>query len=188
MKRNEPLVQAMQAAEEAVLRNLETDHIYGVRGGDPPIAPWPTHPCRIIFLDIDGVLNCDRSIEALGTRYRFHKGSVAALNEVLIRSGGLIVITSTWREHWTLREVAEFLERDGVVANRVVGKTPASGPERGNDIDAWLGSAPYPVRSFVILDDRSDMAMHRERLVQVDAAAGLCREHMERAVSLLEAP
>ena len=182
---NEALIRAMKAAEEAVLKNKRTDQIYGVKDGDPPIAPWPAEACRIVFLDIDGVLNCDQSIEELGTRYCFHKGSVKALNELLSRSGALIVVTSTWREHWTLREVAEFLERDGVIGNRVVGKTPALEEERGVEIDAWLQFAPYVVRSFVILDDRSDMAMHGAHLVQVDPSVGLCGEHVERAVRVL---
>ncbi len=83
---------------------------------------------------------------------------------------------------------AEFLERDGVIAGRVVGKTPTLELERGLEIESWLRSAPYPVASFVILDDRDDMAMHRQRLVQVSPQVGLSQTEAQRAIELLATP
>ena len=188
MAKNDALIEAMKAAERAVLEYQRTDHIYGVRDGAPPLAPWPTSSCPIVFLDFDGVLNSDRSTQELGTRYRFARSSVAALNGVLQQSGALLVVSSTWREHWTLRENAEFLERDGVLPGRVVGKTPTLERERGLEIDAWLRSVPYSVTSFVILDDRDDMAMHRDRLVQVKPEVGLSQSQAQRAIELLGTP
>jgi hypothetical protein len=188
MIKNDALIEAMKAAERAVVENRRTDQTYGVREGAPPIAAWPTSPCRIVFLDFDGVLNSDQSIQDLSTRYRFGRSSVTALNNVLQQSNALIVISSTWREHWTLRDNAEFLERDGVVAGRVVGKTPELQQERGLEIESWLRSAPFPVASFVILDDRDDMAMHRERLIQVNAKVGLNEVQAQQAIALLAIP
>jgi hypothetical protein len=188
MNRNDALNQAMKAAEKAVLENQRTDEIYGVRAGALPIAPWPASACRIVFLDFDGVLNSEHSAQELGTRYRFARSSVDALNDVLRQSDALIVITSTWKANWTLRENAEFLERDGVLPGRVVGKTPTLELERGLEIESWLRSAPYPVASFVILDDRDDMAMHRQRLVQVSPQVGLSQTEAQRAIELLAVP
>ena len=179
------LLKAMKAAEEAVLEAQLSDQIYGVREGAPPIAPWPSGPCRLVFLDFDGVLNCDRSRQELGTKYRFARSSVAALNLVLRQTGAFIVITSSWRDSWSLRDNAEFLERDGILSGRVVGKTPTSERERGVEIDAWLRSVPYPVESFVILDDREDMGTHRKRLIRVDPEVGLGEVQARRAISLL---
>ena len=179
---------AIKAMEAAFQNNRRTDLIYGVRAGASPIAPWPTEPCRIVFLDFDGVLNSERSTQQLGTRYRFARSSVEALNDLLRHSEARIVITSSWRESWSLRENAEFLERDGVLPSRVVGKTPTLGQERGLEIEAWLRSAPYAVASFVILDDRDDMAMHRGRLVQVSPLVGLSLAQAQRAIELLAIP
>jgi hypothetical protein len=179
---------AIKAMEAAFQDSQRTDLVYGVRAGDSPIAPWPTEPCRIVFLDFDGVLNSEQSTQQLGTRYRFERSSVEALNGVLRQSEAHIVITSSWRESWSLRENAEFLERDGVLPARVVGKTPVLGQERGLEIEAWLRSAPYAVASFVILDDREDMAMHRERLVRVNPQVGLSLAQAERAIELLATP
>ena len=179
---------AIKAMEAAFQDSQRTDLIYGVREGAPPLAPWPTEPCRIVFLDFDGVLNSEQSTQQLGTRYRFARSSVETLNGVLRQSEARIVITSSWRENWSLRENAEFLERDGVLPSRVVGKTPTLGQERGLEIEAWLRAVPYTVASFVILDDRDDMAMHRERLVQVSPQVGVSLAQAQRAIELLATP
>jgi hypothetical protein len=182
------LKEAWEAAEKVLIENQKTDLDYGVRQGDGPIAPWPSQPCKLIFLDFDGVLNSDLSVSQLGTRYKFWPASVKALNQLLSVSGALIVISSTWREHWTLKENAASLERAGLLRGRVVGKTCVSEGARGRQVDSWLKSAPYPVESFVILDDKDDMEMHRERLVQVDPSVGLGVEEGHRAAELLNRP
>jgi hypothetical protein len=145
-------------------------------------------PSKIVFLDFDGVLNSDVSVAKLGTRYRFWPPSIEALNHVLRQTDARIVVTSTWREHWTLSENAGALERDGLMPGRVVGKTCALGGERGKEIDSWLKSAPYPVASFVILDDRDDMAMHHARLIRIDPGVGLGLPEAQRAIEILAAP
>ena len=114
---------AWEAAEKELTENQRTDLDYGVRQGHGPIAPWPSLPCKLVFLDFDGVLNSDLSISELGTRYKFWPPSVNALNLLLSESAALIVISSTWREHWTLKENAATLERAGLLRLRVVGKT-----------------------------------------------------------------
>lgn len=182
------LIEAFKAAEKALLEAQRTDLPYGMREGAPPIAPWPTEPCKIVFLDFDGVLNCDLSVAQLGTRYRFWPPSIKTLNHLLQQTGARIVITSTWREHWTLSENAGALERAGLLKARVVGKTSVSGGARGLEIDAWLKSVPYPVASFVILDDKDDMAMHRPRLVQTDQRVGFGQEDAQRAIEVLATP
>jgi hypothetical protein len=185
---SQALIDAMKAAEEAFLRNARTDLPYGIREGSPPIAPWPTKPCKIAFLDFDGVLNSEQSVKQLGTRYRFARANVNVLNEVLKHTDALLVITSSWRENWNLKEIATFLERDGVVPGRVVGKTRALGGERGIEIDAWLCSVPYVVESFVILDDKDDMAMHLNRFVRINEQIGLTYSEAQRAIELLSIP
>src|SRR5688572_10201913 len=136
LKPSKELLDALQATERTVSENARTDQIYGVRMGASPLAAWPSNPCSIIFLDFDGVLNSDKSTQELGTRYRFSRVSVEAFNSILRGEDARIVISSSWREHWTLKENAQFLERDGVSPGRVIGKTPSlEGRERGLEID-----------------------------------------------------
>jgi hypothetical protein len=118
----------------------------------------------------------------------FWPEGIKALNEILAKSGGCVVISSPWREHWTLSENAKSLEQAGLLPGRVVGKTCVAGGERGMEIDSWLKSAPYAVESFVILDDKDDMAMHRQRLVQIDSKVGLGAKEARRAIDLLAIP
>ncbi len=62
---------ARKAAEQAALAARQTDHVYGVREGTAFVAPWPSGPSLILFLDFDGVLNCERSFlptERVGAR------------------------------------------------------------------------------------------------------------------------
>ncbi len=188
LKPSKELLEAMQAAERAVSENVRMDQIYGIRAGEPPLAAWPLSPCSIVFLDFDGVLNSERSTQELGTRYRFSRASVETFNSVLRETDARIVISSSWREHWALKENAQFLERDGVLPGRVIGKTLTLDRERGLEIDAWLASVPYPVKSFVILDDRDDMAMHGDRLVRVDPAVGITAAQSQRAIEILGRP
>jgi hypothetical protein len=185
MSTDDDLLKAMRDAEQAILEGQKSDQIYGVRGGSPPIASWPTSPCRIVFLDFDGVLNSAKSVQELGTQYRLSRVNISALNRLLIQSGALIVITSSWRQQWSLRENATTLEKSGVVAGRVVGKTPILAGERGLEIDSWLRSVPFPIESFMILDDHDDMAMHGGRLVQTNPAFGLDDRDVGRALGML---
>lgn len=188
MDLSDELNRALAALEESLDEDMRPDHIYGSPAGSPPIEPWPTAGCGIVFLDFDGVLNSEQSYRQLGTHSRFGEPNVAALNGILSSTGARVVITSTWRTGYTMHEIAGFLERDGVLANRVAGKTQALGAERGLEIDAWLGSVPYEVSSYVVLDDHDDMAMHAGRLVRVSPELGLTGTDAERAIGILSIP
>ncbi|HXH71234.1 MAG TPA: HAD domain-containing protein [Mariprofundaceae bacterium] len=182
------LSKALEAAEKYVLDGESSEKIYGAQLEEPHLAPWPTEPCKIVFLDLDGVLNSELSIKKLGTRFRFAETNVSALNEILQQTQARIVITSTWRSGYSLPEIASFLERDGVLAKRVAGKTQILNQPRGLEIDAWLRSVPYAVASYVILDDNNDMAMHSNRLVQTAPLMGLTFTQAQRAIELLSVP
>lgn len=82
----------------------------------------------VIFLDIDGVLACDRQFftnrrrlhsrnpEAadLGVPYLFDPGCVARLNQLVERTGAAIVLTSDWRLRWDLAGMARVFALNGV--------------------------------------------------------------------------
>jgi len=79
MHTSKALSDAISAALKDFLEQQRTDLIYGVQAGLPPLAPWPTLACNLIFLDLDGVLNSNKSGLQVGTKYRFSAHSVAAL-------------------------------------------------------------------------------------------------------------
>ena len=86
--------------------------------------PRPQNFRRILFLDIDGVLNGkDWAVENIGrgnegwSPYVFDPRTVRQLNRILEITGAEIVISSSWRHAWTLEQLQKHFKKQ-----RVVGK------------------------------------------------------------------
>jgi hypothetical protein len=84
---------------------------------------------RVIFLDIDGVLNhCDTRSNALVTHEEplplpIAPECMARLNRLIAETGAKIVISSSWRLYAGWQELSKALARKGLVAE-VIGSTP----------------------------------------------------------------
>jgi len=155
---------------------------------------------KVIFLDIDGVLNSRQSWaqrkHGSGTE-AIDPDAMARLNRLLRQSGASIVVSSSWRS--TVARTREVLCANGLCwPTRVIGCTPRSevawgehglyvARQRGDEIQAWLDQHPDRVRRFVILDDGDDMGPLRRSLVQTNPDVGLTDADVERALALLEA-
>jgi histidinol phosphatase-like enzyme len=140
---------------------------------------------KIIFLDIDGVLNNqvmhETGEELIGTvGGKLSKKCIMLLNDLVKETGAKIVISSSWRVDDNIEEV---LTKAGVVAE-FIGKTPyltESYCFRGNEIHDWIckneqliGKPYYDFHSYVIIDDDSDMLYwQRENFFQTDSYSGL---------------
>lgn len=150
--------------------------------------------CRkIVFLDIDGVLN--------STKYRkdhpegrdnkaIDPGALARLEVLLQATDASVVVSSTWRMEWSLFKLQTHLFRKGMHEKhilRFIGATPKLAAKRGREIDTWLKYAP-PVEAFIILDDSSDMTPYMRRLIRVDNEYGLLDSHVQKAVAMLKDP
>jgi hypothetical protein len=150
---------------------------------------------RIIFLDIDGVLNSGKSLheqrrldpDSRDWADMLDVDAVRLLNELILATGAKIVVSSTWRYALSLDELRDVLGRKGCVGE-IVDVTPdrpsVMGRCRGDQIAEWLGC--HFVGSWVILDDNSDMGCLSHRLVQTSFATGLRRRHIDAARRLLE--
>lgn len=137
----------------------------------------------VIFLDIDGVLNTLETVKELSLPLQ--ASSIAALNELIEKSGARVVISSSWRCYYDLAKIEEILNSYGFVGE-IVGQTPVlRGAERGEEIKTWLQVHGEGVGAFVILDDHSDMSDARAQLVQTDAQEGLQKRHVQRALKIL---
>lgn len=110
---------------------------------------------KIIFLDVDGVLNCNdwyverhRRIQA-GEETRdypydeFSPSIVAKLNKITDATGAEIVVSSTWRLGRTIDELRELFAQVGITGH-VLDKTAHFGGivgytiPRGCEIEHWL--------------------------------------------------
>lgn len=151
---------------------------------------------RIVFLDIDGVLNSVR----YDRERREHDGNIdetrlALLKGLIDDTGAEIVLSSSWRKHWgsapeECDNIGEELNSEfGKFGLRVSDKTPVlSALERGIEIKAWLDAHADEVGSFVILDDMFfGFAGLEEHFVKTDSriGRGLEERHIEKAKMIL---
>ena len=84
---------------------------------------------KIIFLDIDGVLatgnDFGKSMDNKWGAYRFDSKCVAVLNWILQETGAEIILSSDWKNHYTLSEMKEIFAHNGVIKGPI-GFTPSS--------------------------------------------------------------
>jgi hypothetical protein len=141
-------------------------------------------PRRVIFLDIDGVLAPIRRWDRYGD---LDPACIQVLNEIVVRGGADVVVSSTWRYGKTIAELQEILDAQGFIGC-VLDKTPAGAPGagRGEEIAAWL--AEHAVGGYVIIDDHADMGDLHTRLVQTNPAHGLQPADAPRAIAMLLQP
>lgn len=114
---------------------------------------------KVVFLDIDGVLNSHRTCIAFGgIPHTTARNGRATLDEVAIRliggivraAGAVVVLSSTWRKH------ADWLDYGPALDLPIIDRTPQGLGPRGREIADWLDDHPE-VEQFAIIDDDSDM-------------------------------
>ena len=144
---------------------------------------------KVIFLDFDGVLNshqffAQRGREVCGDDDALDAAAVARLNEIIERTGAKVVISSSWRIEHSLERIVEILGAHGF-AGEVVGMTPVLSGSRGREISAWL-SENRGVKSYVVLDDATDMDGVARRHLRTTMEVGLLDEHIDVACVVLQ--
>lgn len=152
---------------------------------------------RVIFLDVDGVLNADRSRRGgkptggiLGVEWSM----VSCLAQIIRQTGAFVVLTSTWKREWgtswqpgTLRYLIDKLRQHNI---EIMGITTEDTPkERGLGIRRWL-EYHQPVEAWAVLDDDifPDYAEQgiMPHLVKTSFyRGGLTKEKIEPCVNLL---
>ena len=150
---------------------------------------------KIIFLDIDGVLNSVKyDNERSDGEGNIDISRLSLLKQLADKTDALIVLTSSWRKHWDpsgilTDEVGKELERtfcdSGVF---LFDKTPVLGGHRSFEISAWLEAHPE-IESFVILDDIKFGWGELDRyVVKTDQRIGRGLEirHVDKAREILE--
>lgn len=136
----------------------------------------------IIFLDIDGVLITDESVDWKTADPR----CVRWLNQLIEDTRARIVVSSVWRFRGDVDWLQALLCDWGVLSGVVIGKTPRLvGEERGREIQNWLLDNKYTGGGFVIIDDDADMHPYMSFLVQTKSRSGMTRETYRQAKRLL---
>lgn len=157
---------------------------------------------KIIFLDVDGVLNTRNTKDRCGVVIGIEDEKVRRLAKIVSRTGASVMLTSTWKYGWSADP--RKIDRDGDYLNRklakyglkIMDKVDMGVSVRGYEILQWLDwqirMKKQPVESYVVLDDeRFDYDLYPEfsgRIVKTDFDAkdgGLQDSHVEEAVRIL---
>ena len=142
---------------------------------------------KIIFLDFDGVLNGGEYLANISEWLSFDaldKDKIQLVNRIIEETGAKVVISSSWRNGCPLEEIEEELIKRGF-KGEIIGSTPSLTARRGIEIQAWMDGYPGEIRSFVILDDESDMEHLYQFLIQTNPTTGIDEEEVEFAITIL---
>ena len=153
---------------------------------------------KVIFLDIDGVLNSKRYDEEKGADGGIMDPTRLELLKMLVEeTEAEIVLSSSWRQGWSRSENACYgsgkrIYTEFVNAHiDVYDKTPYLGlfADRTREIKEWLEDNPE-TENFVILDDIqfgwNDLEDHVVR-THYRVGRGLEERHVQMAIKILNA-
>lgn len=146
---------------------------------------------KIIFLDVDGVLNSEEFGRWLWDNHekKYHgyelldQRAILCLQDIVFVTGAEIVLSSSWRiSSLRTKQLKEQLLPYGLeIIDRTI--SDARG-ERGDEIKEWLSRNP-DVSHYVILDDDNDMSDIKNHLIQTTFRKGLLPEHATKAIEML---
>jgi len=149
---------------------------------------------KLIFLDFDGVVNTRLYDSKLGIIRYFHtedeavnnKNAIGFLNLLVKETGAKVVVSSTWRLGETVETLSKWLNNSGF-EGEVIGKTPRMDDYcRGDEIAEYMLRLE-DVKSYVILDDDSDMLKSQmDNFVKCDHDYGFLFHEYFKAKMILD--
>jgi hypothetical protein len=133
---------------------------------------------KVLFLDIDGVLNCSTTRNPRHFPYVVDKRLLARLRKLLDRTGAKVVLSSTWR----LDPIGLFAAKHwGVPFIGVCPDRPRS--PRCKEILSWLSDHPRTTR-YAVIDDEDD-ELDQLPLFQPSGKTGLTMDIVKGAAAYL---
>lgn len=141
---------------------------------------------RIIFLDIDGVLNSWRTVLADMPAPGFDPVACRLMTWILRGADAKFVVCSAWREGRTRSEIESILGEAGLPTDRlhVDWATPKLDGPRSEEIMAWL-SDHAAVGRWCVIDDGIGLDAVADRWVPTDLDDGLTLNDVLRVCALL---
>ena len=149
---------------------------------------------KVLFLDVDGVLNNEDWADRMELNYGIlvyknnilYQPSLISLRRIINETGAKIVVSSSWRK--IPSAYADLLRWLHMYGMEVFDTTPQhfsrSMHIRGDDIEEWLKAHPE-VEAYAILDDDDDMGQHMSHLVQTNMFAGLTMMEADECIHML---
>ena len=153
---------------------------------------------KVIFLDIDGVLNCYWSTSRCGHYIGIDEDKVVRLRQIVEATGAVIVLSSSWRKDWSKdtdannecgRYIDRMLRKERLAILDKTGKDRYD--RRRLEIERWMEGKD--IEAYVILDDLdydwgySDCVNHWVATSFGRKDGGLQDEHVAKAIEILNA-
>jgi hypothetical protein len=149
-----------------------------VRATGTDTGRFRSYVMKVLFLDIDGVLNCSKTRNPRHFPYVVDQKLLARLRKLLDRTGAKVVLSSTWR----LDPVGLFAAKHaGVPFIGVCPDKPRS--PRCKEILTWLADHPRATR-YAVIDDQDD-ELDDLPLFQPSAKTGLTMDIVRGAAAYL---
>lgn len=165
---------------------------------------------KVVFLDIDGVLNTERQhwhcqmngiapIDRFG--YAFDPKAVENLATILTETGAEIVISSSWKSIGFTNLLDMWYKRGlpgkiiGVIPNTVSDEFLLNAnlddlelmPIRGMEIKEWLAGTKGKVSHYAIIDDENSMLPEQQPyFVQTNPQFGITKKDVEKVKQILQ--
>lgn len=148
---------------------------------------------KILFLDIDGVLNTDRQqwhcqmnniapVDKFG--YAFDSKAVENLATILEETGAEIVISSSWK--FLGLQTLQKMWKDRNLPGDIIDITP-NGKNKGWEIDEWLMNHEGQLSGYAIIDDENVMLPKQQKnFVQTKSQLGITSKEIEKSVIILK--
>jgi hypothetical protein len=153
---------------------------------------------KVIFLDIDGVLNCAGSASKLiledGLVYKgIDKERILRLKELVDKTNAIVVLTSTWRHHLYKNDrvdkyMRQRFKRYGI---KIYSCVDYYKNNRGAGIELWLSEHPE-VEEWVVIDDEwfpdfsAEISKHIVTTSFNEERGGLQERHVKKACNILD--
>lgn len=166
---------------------------------------------KVLFLDLDGVLNTERNVRALQNEgkpvtdeygYLFDEAAVNNLALIIKQTGARIIISSSWK-FLGLDKLQSMWEKRKL-AGKIVGMTPNKSSDdflldvdleksddiylmcKGQEIKEWLaGNADANIRYAILDDEQCVLEEQKAHFVQVDSRTGITEENAVDVIRML---
>jgi len=161
---------------------------------------------KVLFLDIDGVCNCQETfIKDPNAHFPIDRYMAFMVGKIQLDTGCKVVLSSSWRHHkestkYINDRIVDLLDTTGYEPHDDSRPSGAANCQRGREIQAWLNKwnsktiiSGYEgqimnesITAYAILDDDSDMLPEqKENFFQTSWLTGLTEEIMNKVIKHL---
>ena len=163
---------------------------------------------RVLFLDIDGVLNSYQSARYLhSVKHKTDDQIPEYFNDYLLKNALelcptaisnleyileeikdlKIVVSSTWRMGCELKDLKALFPCSSLIKSRIIDSTPMlKQSQRGDEIKRWIVARNVRIKDFIVLDDDCDMDAVEDNFVHINHKNGLTYTDAELVISMLK--